>query len=314
MMVKRWVFSLAFGLWIAALACTESPYRLEYTAVHMGTPVRIVVYGPDSSRARDAVQAAFARIADLDNIMSDYRPRSEVRLLTEQAGVWVAVSEDLFAVLARALEVAAVTDGAFDPTVGPLVALWRESRETGRLPDESALLVARSRVGWRLLSVDSSRRAVRLAVDSMKIDLGGIAKGYILQDALEVLRAKGHGIALIEAGGDVVAGDAPPGAAGWSIDVNGAGGELEARASHLTRAAIATSGNSEQFVEVGGVQYSHVVDPRTGLGLTHQVQVSVIANDGATADAVATAAGVLGPSNQGRLIELFPSVLIEFKR
>lgn len=298
----------------AAPPIAAPAYRLEFSAVHMGTPVRMVLYGPDSARARDAARAAYARIADLDNIMSDYRPRSEVRLLSERPREWLAVSPDLFAVLARAIEIASLTDGAFDPTVGPLVRLWRESRRTHRLPDESRLASARNRVGWRLLQVDSTRRAVRLGADSMLIDLGGVAKGFILQEALEVLRAQDHRVAMIEAGGDVVVGDAPPGTRGWSIDVRGAGKELERRAAALTNAAIASSGSREQFVEINGVNYSHVVDPRTGLGLTQSVEVSIVAKDGATADAVATAAGVIGPGGATRLEALFPELLLGFRR
>jgi thiamine biosynthesis lipoprotein len=291
---------LATGLWPLALAAAlnsaEAQVRFEFRAVHMGVPVRIVLYSHDSVSARDAARAAYARIAELDKIMSDYRPRSEVRRLAERPREWVPVSEDLFAVLARALEIAKLTGGAFDPTVGPIVALWREARRTLRLPDEGLLARARERVGWRLLQVDSSRRAVRLAVDGMQLDLGGIAKGHILQEAVKVLRGEGVPIAMVEAGGDVVVGDAPPGKGGWEVDVPGGDAALAARARVLRNAAIATSGASEQFVEIAGVRYSHVVDVRTGLGLTRAYTATVIATDGATADAVATAGQVLGPA------------------
>jgi thiamine biosynthesis lipoprotein len=260
----------------------------------MGVPVRIVLYSDDATSAHTAALAAYERIAELDNIMSDYRPQSEVRLLSGRPNEWVPVSEDLFAVLARAREIATLTDGAFDPTVGPFVELWREARRTRRLPDEAALASARRRVGWRLLEVDSSRRSVRLAAESMKDDLGGIANGYILPEAVEVLRTRGNAVAMVEAGGDVVVGEAPPGRGGWAIDVPDADSGFAARARVLRNAAIATSGGTEQFVEIGGWRYSHVVDPRTGLGLTDAITVMVIAGDGATADAVATAGQVMG--------------------
>ena len=267
--------------------------RHEFTAVHMGVPVRMVLHASSDSLARQAARAAFARIGELDGIMSDYRPSSEVRVLSQRPREWQPVSEDLLRVLLRAQEIARLSGGAFDVTVGPMVQLWRQSRRTRTLPDAATLLRARSRVDYHLLEVDSARSAVRLWTDSMQLDLGAIAKGYILQEALEVLRTRGVRAAMIEAGGDMVFGDAPPGHAGWSIEVPGADSASVEYARSLVNVAVATSGGSQQFVEIGGVRYAHVVDPRTGLGLVNAGEVTVIARRGDLADAVATALLVL---------------------
>jgi len=284
----------------------------QYTAVHMGMPVRIVLYA-DEPAAASAARAAFARVAALDAMMSDYRADSEVRQLGRAPVSWVRVSPELFAVLDRAVEVARASDGAFDPTVGPLVALWRESRSTGRLPDRNALRAARALVGWRRLGLDRGRHAARLAIPGMRLDLGGIAKGYILQEALQVLRTCDAPRALIEAGGDVVVGDAPPDRAGWRIDTPGANLAFAARAAALTNSAFATSGPTAQFVVIAGVRYSHIVDPHTGLGVTHNLTARVIAGDGATADAVATALSVLGPEGaRGLPIASLPGVFTSY--
>ena len=268
----------------------------------MGLPVRIRLYSSSEEAAGTAAAAAFARIASLDQMMSDYRPDSELRRL---GGVWSPVSRDLFAVLERAIEIADATGGAFDPTVGRLVALWREARHTHSLPDASALDQAKALVGWRLVQLDAARPAVRLAREGVRLDLGGIAKGYIIQQALQAMIPFGVTRALIEAGGDIVVGDTPPGRDGWSIDVTGSETEFVARAARLTNAALATSGPTAQFVEIDGVRYSHVVDPRTGLGLTNQVTARVIAADGATADALATALTV-APDTLSRIRLQFP--------
>jgi hypothetical protein len=161
---------------------------------------------------------------------------------------------------------------------------------------------------WEAL-LDAARTG-RLGKAGMKLDLGGIAKGYILQQALGALRMAGLGRALVEAGGDVVVGSGPPGLAGWRIAAPGAGEAFRQRASQLTNAALATSGAAEQFVEIDGVRYSHVVDPRTGLGLTSQVTARVIARDAATADALATALTVLGPDGVAAIQEKYSDVLI----
>jgi len=271
----------------------------------MGVPLRIRLYSQTEERAYEAAAAAFARVTELDRIMSDYRPESELRGLGE---VSTAVSADLFAVLARAVEIAEATDGAFDPTIGPLVALWRDARQSRRMPAPSARDAAMRLVGWRNVDLDPARRAVRLARPGMRLDLGGIAKGYILQQALAAMAPHGVTSALLEAGGDVVVGDAPPNRDGWSIEVIGADAQFAARAARLTNAALATSGPTAQFVEIAGVRYSHVIDPRTGIGLTDHVTAHVIAADAATADALATALTVVSPGSRPGILSRVPHV------
>lgn len=300
---------------VASATHQETPAELyEYTQIHMGLPVRMAIYAPEREAAESAARAAFARIAALDAMMSDYRPDSELRRLSGNGNRWTPASRELLDVLDRAVAIARSTGGAFDPTVGPLVALWREARKTRQLPDSSALAAGRSKVGWRYVSVDRSRSAVRLSRAGMQLDLGGIAKGYILQEALSILEAMHLPSALIQSGGDIVVGNAPPGRDGWSIEVAGAGPDVASRARHLTNAALATSGPSEQFVEIGGRRYSHVIDPRTGMALTHQVTAYVIARDGATADAMATALTVLDAGGARRVLAQFPNVLASVVR
>lgn len=273
----------------------------------MGMPVRIAVYAQDERAASAAARAAFAHIASLEDRMSDYRVDSEVRRLELRPREWVPVSAPLYDVLARAIEIAQASDGAFDPTVGPLVQLWREARRTGRLPSRAAIQSARERVCWRYLSIDSSRR-VRLDRAGMRLDLGGIAKGYILQSAVDLLRTRGVKHVMIEAGGDIVVGDPPPGRRGWRIETPGADTTIRALAGQLARASISTSGPSEQFIEIDGVRYSHVIDPRTGDALTRPLHATVIASDGATADALSTALTVLDASRHAAFLARFPGV------
>ncbi|MEX2269964.1 MAG: FAD:protein FMN transferase [Vicinamibacterales bacterium] len=272
--------------------------------------MRILLHASDGSRAERAARAAFERIAELDRVMSDYQPDSEVRRLETAGRNWTPVSPDLLEVLTIAVSVARATEGAFDPTVGPLVALWREARKTGTLPAAPELDAARKLVSWRQLEINRAAGAVRLAQAGMRLDLGGIAKGYILQQALRTLRTNGLSRALIESGGDIVAASGPPGLAGWRVDAPGADDVFRRRASSLTNAALATSGSTEQFIEIDGVRYSHIVDPRTGLGVTNQVLARVIARDAATADALATALTVVGPAGAQAILDKYPDTLI----
>src|SRR2546429_8376241 len=200
---------------VAALVCSAGgaraqEVRREFAELHMGVAVRIELYAPADAAARVAARAAYTRIAELEDVMSDYRPQSEVRRLAEQPSIAVPVSEPLFAVLTRALALARQSDGAFDITVGPFVALWRSARRTGRLPNRAQLDSAARRVGWRKVHADLATRSIRLDTAGMRLDLGGIAKGYILDQALLVLGRYGVTRALIQAGGDIVAGGTPP--------------------------------------------------------------------------------------------------------
>src|SRR5438874_4560503 len=281
--------------------------RRQYVELHMGMAVRIIVYAPDDATARRAARAAYARVAELEDVMSDYRPASEVRRLAARAGQTVRVSDDLFVVLARALDLWRRSEGAFDVTVGPFVELWRTARRTGRLPPRAALDSAARRVGSDKVHLDSAARTVRLDVPGLRLDLGGIAKGYILDRALDALRAQGVTRALLEAGGDIVLGDPPPGRRGWRIAI-AAGDPIPANR------AVSTSGDTEQFVIIGGVRYSHVIDPRTGMGLTSRREATVVAPDGVTADGLATALTVLDDERGARLLHSFPQAAARLRR
>lgn len=301
-----------FLMLAGATTAAAQQVRREFDELHMGMRVRLVLYAPDEETARSAARAAFARIALLEDIMSDYRPESEVRRLSRTSHQWVVVSLPLFEVLSRALQVAVRSGGAFDPTVGPLVALWREARRTGQLPAITMLDSARSLVGWRKVKLDTTAHAVWLDTADMQLDLGGIAKGYILDQALITL-LEFRVPALLEAGGDIVAGDPPPGKQGWKIEAPGAGTEISRRAESLAHSALSTSGDAAQFVAVNGVRYSHVVDPRTGRALTNHREAKVVAVDGTTSDALATALTVLTDAEGRELLRSYPGVVAQVR-
>jgi thiamine biosynthesis lipoprotein len=275
----------------------------------MAVPVRIVLYAPENAAATRAAEAAFSRIRQLNAILSDYDPESELRRLSSAAaeGKAVPVSKDLWQVLSQSQELSRRSAGAFDVTVGPAVRLWRRARRRHALPSPQRLRAARKLVGYQFVRLDSQHRAVELLKPGMQLDLGGIAKGYAVDEALAVLRQQGIGRALVDAGGDIVVGDPPPGKNGWRIGVT----RLKAdgppsRVVLLSRAAIATSGDTWQYVEIGGRRYSHIVDPHTGLGLTDHSSVTVVAPKGILADGLASAVSVLGPKKGLELIDATP--------
>lgn len=286
-------------------ACRTTPSeslpleRFEYTEPQMGVPFRIVLYAPNRAEADAAAQAAWDRIAALNAILSDYEFDSELSQLSRTAGSGNAVplSPELWTVLERAQDMAARSQGAFDVTVGPAVSLWRRARRDGELPSPKRLETALAATGWRQLELDPVQRTARLLVPRMRLDLGAIAKGFATDEALRVLQERGIQRALVSGGGDLSVSEPPPGKPGWRIEVSSLDAPGAPAPCHvwLRNAALATSGDVFQFVEIGGVRYSHIVDPRTGLGLTDHSLVTVIARDGLTADSLSTALSVAGP-------------------
>jgi len=297
---------------------TEDLQRYEFNEPQMGLPFRIVVYAGDKPTAEAAARAAFNRIKQLNDILSDYEEDSELSRLSRTAGSGqvVKVSDELWLVLKRAQKLAQRTDGAFDVTVGPVVSLWRKTRRERRLPDGARLAKALQAVGHQKLRFDSRHQTVRLLAPRMRLDLGAIAKGYAADEALKVLRRRGITRALVAGGGDMALGDPPPGKKGWRIEIAplDTTNAPPARFVLLANAGLATSGDLFQHVEIRGKRYSHIVDPHTGMGLTDHSLVTVIAPDGITADSLATAVSVLGPEKGKRLIENTKSAAVHIVR
>ena len=184
---------------LAALSCVSVPKpaprleRYEYERPEMGVPFRIVLYAPDRARADEAAEAAFQRVKELNDMMSDYDAESELSKLSRTSGQGreVSVSPDLWLVLEQAQAMSERSDGAFDITVGPCVNLWRRARRQHQLPDPERLALARRAVGYRLVRLNPKRHAVELLAPDMRLDLGGIAKGYAVEQALRTLRRAG---------------------------------------------------------------------------------------------------------------------------
>jgi thiamine biosynthesis lipoprotein len=273
----------------------------------MGTELRMVLFAPDEKVAGEASWAVFETVDQLEQVISDYREESELEKVEPIAAVRPKViSDELYRIIDASLRLARLTDGAFDITVKPVVELWREARRSGRLPDPAALEAARSKVGHDKVLMNPRTRSLRLAVPGMRLDFGGIGKGWAADKALQVLKEHGVTRALIDAGGDLRLGQAPPGESGWRVEIEDQG---KTRSTILlSECAVATSGDYYQFVEIGGERYSHIVDPRTGIGVRHAGTVTVVAADGATADALATALSVLPTETGLRLVEEMPRV------
>lgn len=303
-------------IWIAAYAalsgiCVPDCHgaelqRFSKIEPHMGVEFEVVLYATDETAALAGFTATFARIAQLDKIMSDYALDSELSRLSAAAPTTepIKLSDDLFAVLLAAQEIAVASDGAFDVTIGPLTKLWRRARRQKEVPAAELLKSARAAVGHAFLKLDTENRTASLSHPAMRLDLGGIAKGYAVDQALAVLKQQGLTRSLVRASGDIAAGDPPPGEPGWKVGLAPLNPDDPPTVFvFLKQQAISTSGEARQHLIVNGKRYSHLIDPRTGDPLTGRLSVTVIAGRGIDADSLASAIAVLGPEKGLKLIE-----------
>jgi len=297
---------------VAARPADPDTVRLERVWPAMGTLFRAAASATDSAAALAALRAARATVARLDSLLSSYRPDSEVSELGRGAGsgAWVDLSPETVRLLVSSLEWARRTDGAFDPTVGPLVEAWGFRGGPPRIPNPALLDSVRALVDWRAVLVDRDGRSARLGRAGMEIDLGGIGKGYALDRAAETMRAAGASAGMLDLGGNVRVFGRGPGPGGtWPIGIRDPRcpervlGEVD-----LDSGSVATSGDYERFFERGGERFSHILDPRTGRPVRGVLQVTVAAPDGLTADVLSTALFVLGPEAGRRLLVREPGV------
>jgi thiamine biosynthesis lipoprotein len=346
-MFNVWIGLALLVTLLGGCSTSQRLSRYEFARPLMGTRVRVALYESSKEAASAAADAAFDRIAALNMVMSDYEPQSEVNRLCATAGSGTAVplSEDLLNVLMTGQKFSQASGGAFDVTVGSVVRQWRRARRTFEMPSREDLDKALATVGYQSLVIDPQQRTATLTKPDMRIDLGGIGKGFAADEAIKALKARGVRHAMVDAGGNVAAADAPPGQPGWRIalmpmpkplvteaikegqEAAAGGGEAqpptggEAKVAEqpkveqyilLANGGIATSGDSFQHVVLEGKRYSHIVDPRTGLGLTEPMAVTVVASDATTADALSTTVSVLGPERGFEVADGFDAAVIVF--
>ena len=286
--------------------------RYSFTQQKMGSPFTIVMYCSDSAAAVLIANQSFQLVDSFVHIFSDYDSTSELMKLNAAAGTVQHVSPDLMNILIQAKTAAEKSEAAFDITIGPLIKLWRKARKTKQFPLQQQIDSLKKFVGYQKLELDSINGTVLLKQPGMSLDLGGIAQGWIAQKLIDFLSSRQIKSALVNASGDIVVSDPPPGAAAWSIAIN-VPGEKEGLLSQtilLQNKSVTTSGDVFQFIEKDGKRYSHITNPATGYGVTSQRNVTVIANDGTTADWLATACSILPVKKAKKLVKMMHAEML----
>ncbi len=288
----------------------DSNYRLV-----MGTFAHVVVIAADRNAANKCVDAAFAEIHKVDDLMSRYKSDSQLSIVNRDGFKRaVEVSDSLYEVLKRSVEFSKLTNGAFDITVGPSVDLFHSSEKTETAPSEEEIAQAKAKVGFEKLKLNDTNKTVSFTVEGMRLDLGGIAKGYAVDKAIEAAQKAGAVGAMVDIGGDIRCfGTAPHGKESWIIGLqnpstnSGAGEDNILLELKLTHQAIATSGDYQQFVLIKDKRYSHIINPQTGTSTEGLSSVTIIADNTTDADALATAVSVMGMDMGLALIEKLPN-------
>ena len=305
------IVAMYFALSTGRRVQFDSGYQLV-----MGTFARVVVVAKDPATAHKCVRLALAEIKNVDELMSNYKSDSEIGRVNKNAAMEpVAVGEATFEVLQKSIEFSRLTDGAFDITVGPLVSLFRIEERTGTAPSEVMIADAKSKVGYEKLKLDEENRTVQFTVEGMRLDLGGVAKGYAVDKAIEAARQSGAFGAMVDLGGDIRCfGKPPEGKRQWLIGlqdpkaaIKGIGGGGIVLTLKVTDKAVATSGDYQQFVLVEGKRHSHIIDRESGSSAEGLSSVTIIADSAIDADALATAVSVMGAEKGLAFIEKLPN-------
>jgi len=306
-----WVL-ISFILLSQIPANAASLSRYSGTRRCMGVTWTVTAFAESLSKAEKAITAALDEVSRLEQVLSDYKPTSELCQLSALAPTLspTPVSPELWEVLVQATAWRDRSHGAFDPTVGVFTDLWRKSRQTKRMPLARQLVAARNASGPDTLRLEDGHKVSLLKPD-MRLDLGGIGMGFAIDQGLNILKVNDIVAGMIDASGDIGVIGRPPNSAGWRVEVDALGRQPEKNRCEdlppffitLEDASVTTSGDAFQAVEIEGIRYSHIVDPRTGIGVVGSTGVTVIAPDATTADALATTLSVLGPEAGCEFVE-----------
>jgi len=270
--------------------------KFNFTETKMGSPFNLIFVASDSLKAKAIAQECFNLIDSLSQIFSDYDTSSEVSKINANAGLSpIKMTPALFNLVQLSEEAYLKSDGAYDISIGPLSLLWRTARKKNEFPTNSAVNAARKLVGFNQVQINKLSKTIYLPKMGMRLDFGGIAKGYIAQWVIDELKNRGITEALADAGGDIVMSSSPLNSEGWIVGVNipETTDDLLSKKLELSNISVATSGDVYQYILKNGVKYSHIINPKTGYGVTSLRNVTVIAPSGGTADWLATACSIL---------------------
>ena len=281
--------------------------KYSFEAAKMGSPFSITIYTIDSANAAPVAASAFTLADSINTVLSDYIDSSEINHLSASSGKgeYIQVSSILYQIIQTAQQASVLSNGAFDISTAPIVQLWRKARVTKIFPDKDSITAALKKTGYQYIHPDSVHQSIWLEKPGMQLDVGGIGKGFTAQAVLDFISAKGFNSVMVNAGGNIAVSQSPAHQKGWLIGISEPEQTtvLLPRLLSLQNMTVSTSGDVYQNVEINGKKYSHIVNPKTGIGLTNSKTVTVLAKDATTADWLSTACSVLSTKKAMQLIK-----------
>lgn len=287
------------------MAGCSRPLSFKETRVMMDTFVEISCYSSDRETVQQAMQDAFEEIERIEKVFSKFDEKSEVSMVNRLAGFGeVNITREMFEVISRSIYYSKITEGSFDITVAPIIDMWNLARKKGTMPDDEAIIEALRHTGYKNIAIDENNLTVRFLDNGMKIDLGGIVKGYAVDRAKDIILSHGIESGLINIGGNMFAVGAPPGKQSWKIGIQHPRDKKNIIYKiDLKDRAVSTSGDYERFFTLGGMRFSHIINPMDGRPAEGVVSVTVTADSAEEADALSTAVFVMGVEKGLRFIE-----------
>lgn len=309
--LRRWkIFGALLGITLICLGCSLTPVSepkpYKETQFLMDTVIEITAYGPN---AESAVKAAFVEFKRLHDITDHFSPDSQVSKINQQAGKEkVKVDPDLITMISRSNELSDRLDGVFDVSIGPLTSLWGIGHKGEFVPSQGEIAQVLTRVNYHQVEIDPVAQTIYLAQRDMLLDLGGIAKGYSTDKAIEILKSKGITSALVNAGGDVRVIGQRPDKKPWRIGVQDPrnSDKVIAKLSMTDWDTMETSGDYQRYFMKDQVRYSHILDPRSGMQPREVISVTTVNCNSGDGDILGTAVFVLGIERGFELLKQFP--------
>lgn len=270
-------------------------YTYSFTA--MATTFKVAAYTDDPKKLEEVTKAIEAEALRLNTVYSDYDPNSELeRWVASEKKTDFKMSSDLFDILCISEDWNQKSNGDFDPSIGQVTRMWRKRRKAKSLPTEDDIRFAREHSGWQHIHIDRENHRVDIDDPEVRIDLGGIAIGYTVDHCCDMLERAGINCYLLDAGGDMRCGHAPPDREGWRVEVAPIEkGKEPLRQMLIQDCAMTTSGDLFRFVEINGVRHGHTIDPKTGYGVPGPTAVTVIADTCLQVDVVDNILAIMGP-------------------
>lgn len=309
--LKYSILAAIIILSIVQVGCTKELQMVSDSTYMLGTYLQLSVWTTNKQEGMDTIKSSFERIKEIENKMSTNLDESEIGQINLNAGkTYVEVSEETVDIIERAIHYAELTNGAFDPAIGKLVKLWGIGTENERIPTQDEIQNALQFVDYQKIEFQGDNK-VKLSEADMRIDLGGIAKGYAADEVTKIMKNKGIKHAIINLGGNVVTLGKKADGTSWKVGIQD---PFEPTGTHMGvievyDQTVVTSGNYERYFMADDKRYHHIIDPKTGYPAENGIiSATIITNSSTDADGLSTSIYVLGVEKGMQLIESLENV------